>query len=74
MKFLELNLKEIGVLKINWELEFWKLNIRIGALEIKLKIRVLRIIWKLKSWKLNFKKNGILKNHLRMDFFFKINK
>ena len=35
MEFWKLNLKEIGVLKINWELEFWKLVLRIGILEIK---------------------------------------
>ena len=28
--------------------------------------------WKLKSWKLNLK-IGILKNYLRMEFFFKLN-
>ena len=28
-------MKEIGILKIIWELEFWKLNLGIGVLEIK---------------------------------------
>ena len=28
-------MKEIGISKIIWELEFWKLNLRIGVLEIK---------------------------------------
>ena len=56
--FEKLNLKEIRVLKINWELEFWKLVLRIGILEIKfernwnfenyLKMEVLKI--KFKNW------------------------
>ena len=47
MKFLKLNLKEIGILeikleeirilKIIWKFEFWKLNLRIGVLEIRVK-------------------------------------
>ena len=32
---LEINLKEIKILKIIWELEFWKLNLGIEVLEIK---------------------------------------
>ena len=35
MKFWKLNLKEIENYKIIWELEFWKLNLRIGVLEHK---------------------------------------
>ena len=35
MKFWKLNLKEIEILTIIWEFEFWKLNLRIGVLEIK---------------------------------------
>ena len=51
-------MREIGVLKINWELEFWKLVLRIGILEIKfernlnfenyLRIGVLKI--KFQNW------------------------
>ena len=35
MEFWKLNLKEIGTLKIIWELEFWKLNLGIRVLKIK---------------------------------------
>ena len=56
MEFWKLNLKEVGILKIIWELEFWKLSLRIRILEIKfeinwkfendLRIRVLKIkLW-----------------------------
>ena len=38
MEFWKLNLKEIGTLKIIWELEFWKLNLGIEVLEIKFEI------------------------------------
>ena len=58
MEFWKLNLREIGVLKIIWELEFWKFVLRIGILEIKLernlnfenylRIGVLKI--KFKNW------------------------
>ena len=37
MEFLKLNLKEIGILEIVWELEFWKLNLGNGILEIEFK-------------------------------------
>ena len=46
LEFWKLILEEIGVLKINWELEFRKLN---------LEIKVLKIIWKLEFWKLNLR-------------------
>ena len=52
------NYLKIEVLKINWELEFWKLVLRIGVLEIKferncnfknyLRIGVLKV--KFKNW------------------------
>ena len=55
---LKLFEKKTGVLKIIWELEFWKLNLIIGVLEIKfernwsfenyLKIGVLKI--RFKNW------------------------
>ena len=35
MEFWKLNLKEIKILKIIWEWEFWKLNLGIEVLEIK---------------------------------------
>ena len=35
MEILKLNFKEIIILKIIWELEFWKLNLRIEVLKIK---------------------------------------
>ena len=35
IKFKKLNLKEIEILKFIWQLEFWKLNLRIKILEIK---------------------------------------
>ena len=43
--------------KLFENLEFWKLNLRIGVLEIKFekKIGILKIIWELKFWKLNLK-------------------
>ena len=63
MEFWKLNLKEIGILKIIWELEI--LNLRIGILEVKFKrnwnfenylgIGVLEIKWRLKFWKLNLR-------------------
>ena len=49
-------MKEIGVLKINWELEFWKLVLKIG---------ILKIIWELESWKLNLR-IGVSENYLKM--------
>ena len=72
MEFWKLNLKEIGILKIIWELRFWKLNLGIGSLEIKfernwsfenyLRIGVLKISFKNWSfWKLILKENGVSK-------------
>ena len=57
MKFWKLILKEVSILKIIWELEFLKLNLKeIGILEIKLEeIRILKIIWKFEFWKLNLR-------------------
>ena len=57
---MKLNLKEIGTLEIIWELELWKLNLRIGSLEIKFERNwnfgnYLRIgVLKIKFRKLNF--------------------
>ena len=64
MEFWKLNLREIGILKIISELEFWKLNLGIGVLEnylkmkilkLNLKIGILKIIWELEFWKLNLR-------------------
>ena len=44
MEVWKLNLKEIGILEIIWELEFWKLNLGNGILEI---------IWELEFCKIN---------------------
>ena len=73
MEFWKLNLKEIGILKIIWELEFCKLNLRIGILGIKferswnfknyLRIRVL----KMKSLKKLYLEIGTLENDLKME-------
>ena len=69
MEFWELNLKEIGILNIVWELEFWKLNLK--------EIGILKIIWELEFWKLNlrigilgikFERNWNFKNCLRIKF------
>ena len=56
-------MKEIGVSKITWKLEFWKLNLKMGILKIKfernwnfenyLRIEILRIKFgRLEFWKL----------------------
>ena len=44
MKFWKLNLKEIRVLKIKFEIKVGKLNLKIG---------VLKIIWELECCKIN---------------------
>ena len=60
MEFWKLNLKEIGILKIIWELKFGKLVLRIGVLEIKFEINwnfenYFRIgVWKTKFRNWNF--------------------
>ena len=47
-------MKEIGILKIIWELELWKLNHELEFWKLNLKkIGVLEIrLWKLEYWKL----------------------
>ena len=55
--FGKLNLKEIGNLKIIWELEFWKLNLK--------EIEVSKIVWELEFWKLNYE-NWELGNYFKM--------
>ena len=61
MEFWKKKLKEIGVfenclwigvLKIIWKLEFWKLNLK--------EIGVLKINWELEFWKLILKEIGVL--------------
>ena len=48
---------EIGIFRIIWELGFWKLNLRIGVLEIKFgrNWELKKIVWKLELWKLNLR-------------------
>ena len=65
MEFWKLNMKEIRILKIIWELEFWKLNLGIGVLEIKfernwsfekyLKIKILDNYLKIEVLEIKFK-------------------
>ena len=70
MEFWKLNLKEIRILKIIWELELWKLNLKIGVLEIKfernwnfenyLRIGAMKI--KFKNWNFeNYLRVGTMK-------------
>ena len=57
MEILKLNFKEIIILKIIWELEFWKLNLRIEVLKIKFE----------RNWNFeNYLRIGVLENYLRM--------
>ena len=73
----------MGILKIIWELEFWKLNLRIGFLEIKFERNwsfknYLKIICRLKFWKFesgnwnfeNYLKIGILKINFERNWSF----
>ena len=43
LEFWKLNLKEIGNLEINWELEFWKLNYEMEFWNLNLRIGILEI-------------------------------
>ena len=63
-------------MEIIWELEFWKLNLGNGILEIKFKklefwklnLKEIGIIWELEFWKLNLG-NGILEIISSMKFW-----
>ena len=58
---------KIGVSKITWKSEFWKLNLSIKILDIKfIRNLILGIeLKKMKFWKLNLKEIGVLKIKFR---------
>ena len=67
MEFWKLNLKEIGVLKINWELESWKLVLRIGVLKINFERSFnFENYLRIGVFEIKFERNWNFENYLRI--------